>query len=276
MRTLTKPPLPFIGNKKNFKKEYMEAIKKHFKDSHVFIDLFGGSGFLSYLTKKALPNAQVIYNDFDNFSERVRNIPKTNEQIEHIKKLIGNIPRNGKISEDVKLEIIKYLNTQPYIDYITISSSILYTNNTAKSMDELQKSNFYNRTTKNPIPECSDYLKDLKIVSEDFRVLFNKYKGRDDVVFILDPPYFAAIKKQYEAKFWNWSDFTAIIDILKFTNKWVYFTNKESETCELLEYIDKYAVNNKINIHRCERYEKVNNCGAFAHFTDVMLIQSQG
>lgn len=269
---LSKPPLPFIGNKKNFKTDFIEALTEKFTNGRVFVDLFGGSGFLSHVIKRTIPYARVIFNDFDNYSERWRNIDKTNRQLRAIKGFIGQTPKNRKLDENIKNEIIKYLEAEPYIDYVTISSRLLYTNNVAKSFDELKEPAFYNRTTKTDIPPCVDYLKDVEIRHEDFRDLYNEFKDTEGVVFIIDPPYFAALKKQYACKFWNWSDFIPIIEILRSQNRWIYFTNKESQTLELLEYIDKITPNRKIDIKNTVKYERVNTCGAFAHFTDVMVV----
>lgn len=58
------PPLPFYGKKSNFK-EILSQIAMEMKghDEFIFIDLFGGSLYLSYLFKSFFPNYQVISND---------------------------------------------------------------------------------------------------------------------------------------------------------------------------------------------------------------------
>ena len=40
--------------------------------------MFGGSGLLAHTAKRAKPKARVIYNDYDNYSERLANIDSTN------------------------------------------------------------------------------------------------------------------------------------------------------------------------------------------------------
>lgn len=64
----SKPPLPFEGNKKLWRKNY-NKILKDFEDVEIFVDLFGGSGILSRWTKNIYKDAIVIYNDFDNYRE---------------------------------------------------------------------------------------------------------------------------------------------------------------------------------------------------------------
>lgn len=44
-------PLPFVGQKRMFAKEYMKVLGM-VKDAKVFVDLFGGSGLLSHITKR--------------------------------------------------------------------------------------------------------------------------------------------------------------------------------------------------------------------------------
>ena len=70
-------PLPFVGQKRMFAREYIKVLEQ-FKDCTVFVDLFGGSGLLSHITKQMRPDAKVVYNDFDNYRKRLENIPRTN------------------------------------------------------------------------------------------------------------------------------------------------------------------------------------------------------
>lgn len=64
MKNYTSAPLPFMGQKKRFIREFRKALRE-FDHATVFVDLFGGSGLLSHVTKRERPDARVIYNDFD-------------------------------------------------------------------------------------------------------------------------------------------------------------------------------------------------------------------
>lgn len=66
MKTYLSAPLPFVGQKRMFVKEYIKALKC-FDESTLFVDLFGGSGLLSHVAKRERPDATVVYNDFDNY-----------------------------------------------------------------------------------------------------------------------------------------------------------------------------------------------------------------
>ena len=62
-------PLPFVGQKRMFASEFINVLKQY-PDDAIFVDLFGGSGLLSHITKCQKPNAEVIFNDFDNYRHR--------------------------------------------------------------------------------------------------------------------------------------------------------------------------------------------------------------
>ena len=50
---------------------FMAVSYTHLPESTVFVDLFGGSGLLSHITKRCKPEATVIYNDFDNYHKQM-------------------------------------------------------------------------------------------------------------------------------------------------------------------------------------------------------------
>ena len=43
-------PLPFVGQKRMFAREFVKVLKQ-LPDDAIFIDLFGGSGLLSHIAK---------------------------------------------------------------------------------------------------------------------------------------------------------------------------------------------------------------------------------
>ena len=55
-------PLPFVGQKRMLAKEFMKVLEQY-PDGTLFVDLFGGSGLLSHITKSLKPHSTVIYND---------------------------------------------------------------------------------------------------------------------------------------------------------------------------------------------------------------------
>ena len=96
-KTYTQAPLPFVGQKRMFASEFKKILKR-FDDKTIFVDLFGGSGLLSHITKRERPDAVVIYNDHDNYRERLENIGRTNALLGDLRKIVGIYPRNQKIT----------------------------------------------------------------------------------------------------------------------------------------------------------------------------------
>ena len=109
MNTFNSAPLPFQGQKRNFIKHFRELIKNEFRAHRngVFIDAFGGSGLLSHNIKQIYPNARVIYNDYDNYSERLANIEVTNEILQAIEPITKKYKKNEKVSGEDREKIIK-------------------------------------------------------------------------------------------------------------------------------------------------------------------------
>ena len=79
--------------------------------------------------------------------------------------------------------------TVGYIDFITISASLMFSIQYRLSIEEMEKQALYNNVRKNDYPLSKDYLEGLTIESCDYRVLYEKYKDDPNVVFIVDPPY---------------------------------------------------------------------------------------
>lgn len=71
-------PLPFAGQKRRWLRQ-LEPIVRSLPPNTTFVDVFGGSGLVSRLCKDIHPTARVIYNDYDNYSERLRHIKETEQ-----------------------------------------------------------------------------------------------------------------------------------------------------------------------------------------------------
>lgn len=78
-KTYKNAPLPFCGQKRNFLRVYVEVLKDVSREVDTVVDLFGGSGLLSYTAKQILPDCRVIYNDFDHYIDRLAAVDQTNE-----------------------------------------------------------------------------------------------------------------------------------------------------------------------------------------------------
>ncbi|CAL2108167.1 DNA methyltransferase [Tenacibaculum sp. 190524A02b] len=236
-KTHNSAPLPFQGQKRNFVKDFKVALKTYPNDA-VYVDLFGGSGLLSHVVKQEKPNAKVIYNDYDNFKKRLEAIPTTNEIIAKIRPILNDIPKKGKIPPLIKnkvLKLIKSYENQGYVDFITLSSSILFSMKYVITFKELEKETFYNNLKKNEY-NAGNYLEGVEFTKSDYKTLFERYKNLSNVVFLVDPPYLSTDCKTYK-NYWKLSDYLDVLKVLIDT-KYFYFTSDKSSIIELCEWVE--------------------------------------
>ena len=269
-------PLPFVGQKRMFAKEFIKVLEQ-FPEDTVFVDLFGGSGLLSHIAKRSKPDATVVYNDFDNYRFRLKNIPQTNKLLADIRELVGNsIPKHKPIKGELRERIFKRIEEEElnvgYVDFITLSSSLMFSMKYKLSVAEMRKEVLYNNIRKTGYPESSDYLKGLEIVSCDYKAVFNQYKDVPGVVFLIDPPYLSTDVGTYNM-YWRLSDYLDVLKILE-KHSFVYFTSNKSSILELCEWI---GANKTIGnpFEGCTKKEFNAHMNYSAEYTDMMLYKKQ-
>lgn len=267
-------PLPFVGQKRMFAQKFKEVLKEY-PDNSVFVDLFGGSGLLSHITKREKPNATVIYNDYDNYRMRLNNINRTNALLSDLRKFTIDCPRQKLIPEPIRgliLERLRQEETTGFVDYITISSSLLFSMKYCMNLKDLQKESFYNNIRKQDYPLCTDYLNGLEIVSCDYKELVKKYKNLPNVVFLVDPPYLSTEVGTYRMN-WRLSDYLDVLSIL--VNKsFIYFTSNKSSILELCCWMGNHPnIGNPFNNAKKEEFNARMNYNST--YTDVMLYKKE-
>ena len=245
MKNYTSAPLPFMGQKKRFIREFRKALRE-FDHATVFVDLFGGSGLLSHVTKRERPDARVIYNDFDDY-------PKKKMLPENLRKNI--------------LEVIQSAEQDGFVDYITLSSGLLFSSKYATDYASLQTEGMYNNLRRAPY-SCEGYLDGIEVVHADYRELFNQYKDIPGVVFLVDPPYLSTEVGVYKCR-WRLSDYLDVLTLLSSTS-YFYFTSNKSSIIELCEWISEAKVNANpfLNAVRKEMGAQLNYN---SRYTDIMI-----
>lgn len=267
-------PLPFQGQKRMFAKEFIKVLK-HYPDDAVFVDLFGGSGLLSHITKCQKPDATVVYNDFDNYRHRLENIPRTNALLDKIREVVASVPRRKILPEKTKEAILLLIEQEEkergYVDYITLSTSLLFSMKYATNLDGLRKETFYNTVRKCNYDLCLDYLDGLEVVSCDYRELFSRYKDVPNVVFLIDPPYLSTEVGTYIMN-WGLSDYLDVLQTLVGTN-YIYFTSNKSSIIELCDWMGR---NNTIGnpFTGSEKVEFNARMNYNSSYTDIMLFKN--
>ena len=268
-KNYTQAPLPFQGQKKRWNSSIKAALKD-FTSCTVFVDLFGGSGLLSRMVKDNRPDAFVIYNDFDGYQTRLRNVDKTNKLLSDIRVLTNDVDKGTIIKGSKKEEILKRVekaDNEGYVDYITLSSSLLFTMCYVTSFEKLQKATLYNNVRMSDYI-VDDYLDGLEVVNKDYKDLFERWKYRPDVCFIVDPPYLSTDAGTY-TEYWKLKDYLDVLDTLKDTN-YFYFTSNKSNIVELCEWMSReYAA---CNPFRGATVRKISSGTTYnAKYIDIML-----
>lgn len=267
-------PLPFVGQKRMFAKEFIKVLEQY-PDNTVFVDLFGGSGLLSHIAKCSKPQATVVYNDFDNYRRRLANIPRTNRLLSELRKMVGDsVPRNkpikGELRERIFDRIVQEEKDTGYVDFITLSSSLMFSMKYKLSVPEMRKETLYNSIRKTDYPACEDYLEGLQIESCDYKVLFDRYKDVPGVVFLVDPPYLSTDVGTY-TMFWKMSDYLDVLNVLV-NHPFVYFTSNKSSIIELCEWMGRNkSLGNPFE--NCTRVEFNAHMNYSSSYTDMMLFK---
>ena len=233
-------PLPFQGQKRKFLKEFETAIKQHFNDTTVFVDLFGGSGLLSHTVKQTLPQAQVVYNDFDNYRRRLSNIERTNLLLTDLRLIVVDFPKEKRLSDDAKSVILSRIKKEQktgFVDYITLSSSLLFSAKYVTSFAGLSKETMYNNMKQSDY-NADNYLTGVEIVQQDYKELFSFWQNYQNVVFLVDPPYLSTDCSTYgNGNYWRLSDYLDVLQVVTGTS-YFYFTSNKSSIVELCEWLE--------------------------------------
>lgn len=264
-------PLPFMGQKRMFAKEFIKVLEQY-PDGTTFVDLFGGSGLLSHITKCRKPNSTVVYNDFDNYRKRLESVPQTNALLTELRQIVSGVPRHKPITGEARERVLacihKYEQCYGYVDFITLSSSILFSMKYKLSIEDMQKETLYNNVRTTDYQPAADYLDGLTIVSDDYKKVFDRYKDVPGVVFLVDPPYLSTEVGTYNM-YWKLSDYLDVLTVLA-GHPFVYFTSNKSSILELCDWIGR----NKLTgnpFERCAKVEFNAHMNYNSSYTDMML-----
>lgn len=251
MKKYTRAPLPFQGQKRYFLRDFAKVVSLYPKET-TFVDLFGGSGLLSHTVKYILPTARVIYNDFDNYAARLAAIPETNRLRAEISDILKDCQPKKRIPDEQRSQILATIKREEdagnFVDYKTLSATILFSANFATDYTDLSKQKFYNQHNPSPL-SAEGYLEGVERASEDYRTLAAKFADDKTAVFICDPPYLSTDCKSYE-RYWKVIDYLDVVPLLK-NRHFIYFTSDKSQVVEIFEAMEKYGAENPFP--KCEK-----------------------
>lgn len=278
LKTYKMAPLPFQGQKRNFVEQYKIALKE-FKEEYLIdtvIDLFGGSGLLSHVSKRLYPELRVVYNDFDNFHLRIENVHVTNFLLTSIRTVLVDYPRGKRLTQELSLQILEIIKKEAdkgcFIDYITLSSSLLFSANYVLNYESLSSETLYNNVKINDY-DVVGFMDGLEIINKDYKYLYDQYKGMKNVLFVVDPPYLSTDTCTYSSdKYWRLKDYLNVLNVLNADN-YVYFTSNKSSIIELFEWLEvNYMLRNPFN--RAKVNAIYQYTGRTGRYTDLMYYKN--
>lgn len=269
-------PLPFQGQKRAFVSLFRTALKEvgEKREIKVIVDLFGGSGLLAHHAKRIFPEAKVIYNDFDNYCHRLRNVDRTNQLINDFRAISDGFPYKAKLPPEEARRILRRVEKEEktgFVDYITISTSLLFSRKYVTSYEELKASTMYNSVIKSGYQfDPAEYLNGLQIVRQDYFELFNEYKDTPDVLFLVDPPYLTTDTETYNSNlYWKLKDYLNVLRVLKNTN-YFFFTSDKSSLLEICKWFEQNC--NMANPFAGSIvHSRKNMPTGFSSYTDMMI-----
>lgn len=247
-KTFKQAPLPFIGQKRMFLKHVEIVLNKHIDgegEGWTIVDVFGGSGLLSHTAKQLKPKATVIYNDFDGYAERLNHIDDINRLRQIIfNYLHGIIPKNGRLSKEIKEEIINKINDfKGYKDLNCLASWLLFSGQQVGSVEALFTKDFWNCVRQSDYPTAEGYLDGIEVISESFHKLIPRYQNQDKVLLLLDPPYLCTRQDSYkQATYFDLIDFLRLINLTK--PPYIFFSSTKSEFIRYLNYMQESKTDN--------------------------------
>ncbi|MDM1042115.1 MULTISPECIES: DNA adenine methylase [Empedobacter] len=274
MKNYTQSPLPFQGQKRKFLNHVKEVLANSSEDA-TYVDLFGGSGILSHTVKQLKPNAKVVYNDYDDFSKRLASVAQTNVLLGKIRAITKELPKDKLIPEVHKLKLLELIKDEEcrlgYVDYITLSSSLLFSAKYVTNYNDLTKQTFYNNVRQSNYV-TDDYLAGVEIVHQDYKELFDHYKDLKNVVFLVDPPYLSTDCSTYNSNnYWKLKDYLNVLDVLVDTN-YLYFTSNKSQIVELCQWMEDRTSIAEVNPFNGSTTVCINTTlNHSAKYTDMML-----
>lgn len=264
-------PLPFMGQKRYFIRDFSEVLKQVAGQIDTVVDLFGGSGLLSYTAKKVLPGCRVIYNDFDHYDRRLAAVEDTNAILTTIKQRLSGVQANQRLTQKQRADVLRIVeeaqNRLGWVDIMTIGRSVLFSGKWVTSLEELRKHTMYNRVRPGAY-ESASYLDGLEVVHMDYRELFERERGNRRALFVLDPPYLTTECGMYE-NYWRLTDYLSVLRLLRGT-KYIYFTSDKSQIVELCQFMaEEYG--EAAPMYGATVRMRTNHLNYQAKFNDMMI-----
>ena len=226
-------PLPFIGQKRNFIRSFCEVLNDNIHglgEEWTIVDVFGGSGLLSHHAKRLKPHARVIYNDFDNYAQRLKHIDDINRLRQQLAEVLKGIPMENKIDQKTHALIIETIkNFDGFIDIDCVGAWFSFSGRQSENLNQIfNQPPLYNKLRMNDYPDATGYLTGVEVVSTSFDELLPEYINNEKTLLILDPPYLFSEQRSYrKAKDFGLVSFLKLMELIR--PPYIMFSNNRSE-----------------------------------------------
>ena len=127
------------------------------------------------------------------------------------------------------------------MDYVSLSTYLLFCGTYADSLESLSKHGFYNSVAKEALNEAKGYLQGVERVQQDFKALLDSYSHIQNKLLILDPPYLQTQVGNYKDCFKLGQFFELIQRVSK---PYIFFGSENSDIVESFDYFK--AHNNEL------------------------------
>ena len=197
----------------------------------------------------------------------------TTRILAEIRPLFTGIPDHQRLPVEIKeriLNIIARYASEGFVDYQTVSRSLLFSGKWAKSLADMRKQTFYNGIRQSDY-DAEGYLDGLEIVSMDYRKLFALHRDNPGTLFILDPPYLSTDCGMYEG-WWKLADYLDVLTLLPGV-RYIYFTSEKSQLVELCDWLGKNHFEHS-PMDGAEIRIRNNTINYNASFQDIMVIRA--
>lgn len=273
LKTFKQAPLPFIGQKRMFITHYRQLLDNLPNEGKgwTVVDAFGGSGLLSHVAKRFKPQLNVIYNDFDNYSERLKHIADTNRLRRELFALLSEHSRKKKLNEANKKSVIDAINAfDGFVDMRVVSTWILFSGSYVLTPDELSNKTLYNCIRLGDFPCADDYLDGITIVNKDFEPLLLEHQNDDKALFVLDPPYVCTQQGMYaNDTYFGMVEFLRLMRLVR--PPFVFFSSTRSELLDYMNFVIKHKLEGWQRLTDYERVVVKSSINHSAKYEDNMI-----
>ena len=291
-----KAPLTFQGQKSKWFKKYKQTLEQvaeyaNATSSHVLlVDVFGGSGLLSHIAKRLFPSFDVIYNDFDNFQDRLAHIHDVNILMEELRALFPERKPNDqtKLTPEEADKLRNFLNsyTNP-IDAFAPSAWIQFSGTEYRTLPDLIKlKHYYLKLPLNHYneEEAAHYLDNIVVIHEDasnydkFQTILQDVKQKNNIsddhlltFYVLDPPYLYCDKSGYKQTYFKLASSIDLVNYFIHCDCFMFFNSTKSGFVEFLETLKHAIPSIRTEYEITERSNKTNKDAVNSEYALVRI-----